>query len=112
MSIKGVWKVEMLGPYGWEYLSTAFFLNGRYFAAGADHHSIGSYTLSDGILKVNMCLTQHGKLRTVFGSKKTQVDICVEGKIKKPGKISAIAHPCENTKFSVKTRLSRLDNMD
>jgi hypothetical protein len=102
----------MLGPYGWEQLSTAFLQNGRYLGAGADHHSIGSYTSSDGIVKVKLRLTQHDQTRTVFGSKKKQVDIHIEGKIKKSGKVTAIAHPPGDSKFNIKMRLTRLGELD
>ena len=40
MNIEGAWKVEMLGPYGWEKVSTAFLQGGRYLAAGADFGAI------------------------------------------------------------------------
>ena len=43
MSVEGVWKIEMLGPYGWEAVSTAFVENGRYLGASQDHYTIGHY---------------------------------------------------------------------
>ena len=63
MNIEGAWKVEMLGPYGWEKVSTAFLQGGRYLAAGADHHSVGSYEDADDTLKVNVRVMQHGESR-------------------------------------------------
>ena len=110
MSVEGVWKVEMLGPYGWETISTAFLKDGRYLAAGADHYTSGSYKEKDDTFKVKALLTQHGKARTIFGGKKKHVDLCVEGRIKKSGKISAVAHPCDDAKFTVRLRLIQLDH--
>lgn len=43
MSVNGIWKVEMLGPYGWESVSTAFLEDGKYRAASEDHYTVGNY---------------------------------------------------------------------
>ena len=43
MSVEGVWKVEVMGPHGWERIATALLKDGRYFGASADHYSTGSY---------------------------------------------------------------------
>ena len=69
MSVEGVWKVEMRGPHGWDPIATAFLSKGRYLAASADHYTIGSYKDGGGALKIKARTTQHGKVRTLFGSK-------------------------------------------
>ena len=45
MSMNGIWKVEMLGPYGWESMSTAFLEDGRYLSSSQDHYAVGKYKL-------------------------------------------------------------------
>jgi len=112
MSVEGVWKVEILGPDGWEQLATAFLWKGRYHAASADHYSIGSYKEGGGTLKVEARITQHGKVRTAFGSKKEQVDIQIKGRIKKKAdKIVGTARPSGGGKFNVQICLTRLGGL-
>ena len=43
VSCKGVWTVDMKGPYGWEHIAMAFMKNGEYLGAGPNHYSVGSY---------------------------------------------------------------------
>ena len=45
--INGIYKVEMLGPYGWERFSTAFIEDGQYRGASAEHFSLGTYRVED-----------------------------------------------------------------
>lgn len=112
MSVEGVWTVEMLAPYGWEQVATAFLWNGRYLAASADHYSIGSYKEGDGTIEIEALTTQHGKIRTLFGSKKEHVDILMEGRIKKVDKIVGTARPSGGGKFDVNVRLTRLGGLN
>ena len=37
MSLNGIWKIEMLGPDGWESVSAAFLEDGNYRAASENH---------------------------------------------------------------------------
>lgn len=112
MSVEGVWTVEMLSPYGWEQVATAFLQNGRYLGASADHYSIGSYMEDGETLKVEARITQHGKMRTVFGSKKKHVDSNIEGKIEKTDKIVGTASSSGGKNFDVRVRLTRLGGLD
>ena len=112
MSFEGVWQVEMLGPYGWEKIATAFLLNGQYLAAGADHHSVGSYEEDGEAIKAKIKVSQHDKTRTLFGESKKQVDIRIEGKLKKTGKIVGSGYPADDRSFEVKVRLTRLQKLD
>jgi len=112
MKIEGAWKVEMLGPYGWEYISTAFMQGGRYLGGGVDHHSIGSYSETDGTLKVRARVTQHGTLRTVFGETKKKMDLRMEGVFDKDDTILGKAYPSGKKKLDVKFRLTRLGDID
>ena len=94
MSVEGVWKVEMLGPYGWDQIATAFLLNGRYLAASADHYSIGSYKEAAETLNVKARTTQHGKIRTLFGGKEEHLDPNMEARIEDADQIVGEAkHP-------------------
>jgi len=111
MSVEGVWKVEMLGPDGWEQLATAFLWKGRYHAASADHYSIGSYKEGGGILKVEARITQHGKVRTAFGSKQEHVDVLIEARIKEADKIVGTARPSGGGEFDVEMCLTRLGGL-
>ena len=112
MSVEGVWKLEMMGAYGWENVSTAFLKDGRYLAASADHFSIGSYKVADEAFTADLKVKQHGKVRTVFGQKKKRMSIRMEAKIKKEDKIVGKAYASDSKKFDVKMRLIRLGNLD
>lgn len=112
MNIEGVWKVEAMGPYGWEKVATAFLRGGRYLAASTDHYSTGSYEAGDGVFSANLQINQYGKVRAVFGSKKRHMNTRLEGKIKKEDKIVCKSHSVESKKFEVKMRLTRLGDLD
>ena len=112
MSIEGVWRVEMLGPYGWEKVAIAFMQNGQYLAASADHHTVGRYEEDGEKIELKTQITQHGKTRTIFGETKKKVEMRIEGKQKKSGKIVGLAHPADNRDFEVKVRLTRLEKLD
>lgn len=112
MSVEGVWKVEMLGPYGWDQIATAFLLNGRYLAASADHYSIGSYKEAAGTLKVKARITQHGKIRTLFGGKKKHLDLKMEGRIEDADQIVGAAKHPGGENCPLNFRLTRLGEAD
>lgn len=112
MSVEGVWKVEMLGPYGWEIISTAILREGHFFAASAEHHSLGSYETDGADLVVKARVTQDGKVQTIFGETKKHVDMRIEAKQKKSGKIVGFAHPADNQDFDIKMRMTRLQKLD
>ena len=78
-SCKGVWSVEMKGPYGWEHISIAFMKNGEYLGAGPNHYAVGTYKVSGNTLDVSATVTQCGKLRTLFG-KKSMEDLRITSK--------------------------------
>lgn len=111
MSVEGVWKVEILGPDGWERLATAFLWKGRYHAASADHYSIGSYKEGGGTLKVEARITQHGKARTAFGSKQEHFDVLIEARIKEADKIVGTARLSGGGEFDVEMCLTRLGGL-
>lgn len=61
MSVDGIWKVEILGPYGWEAVSTAFLENGRYLSASQDHYTLGRYEVSENNIRVVAVMHPHGQ---------------------------------------------------
>ena len=111
MSVEGVWKVEIKGPYGWEKLGTAFLENGRYRAASTSHYSNGSYQVEGDTFTADIEVTQYGKVRAAYGSKKRQMSHHIDGKIKKEDKIVGHANPSTGKKFDVKVRLTRVGNL-
>ena len=109
MSVDGVWRVEMLGPNGWERIATAFLRDGRYLAASADHYSIGNYMDDGETLKVESRTTQHGDIHTVFGSKKEHLDLKMEGRIEGVDRIVVTVKPPEGGVPDLQIFLTRLD---
>ena len=82
MSVDGVWKVEMLGPYGWEAVSTAFMEDGRYLSASQDHYSVGRYQIDGERINVTLVNHPHRSDRTMFGAPGAQAELTFEGEIK------------------------------
>ena len=112
MSFEGVWKVEMLGPYGWEKMSTAIVRDGQYFAASTEHHSVGDYEEDGEKITVRARITQDGKMRTVFGETKKRLEMRIDAEHNKSGKVVGFAYPADNKNFKVKVRLTRLEKLD
>ena len=112
MNVEGIWKVEAMGPYGWEKVATAFLRGGRYLAASTDHYATGGYEAGDDVFSADLQINQYGKVRAVFGSKKRHIHTRFEGKIKKEDKIVGKSHSIGNKKFEVKMRLTRLGDLD
>jgi hypothetical protein len=68
-TIDGIYKVEMLGPYGWERFSTAFMKNGEFRSASSEHFTAGNYAFADGDFEMEGNLTQYVDYRPLFGRK-------------------------------------------
>ena len=81
MSLNGIWKVEMLGPNGWESTSTAFLEDGKFRGASGNHYTIGNYEISGNRIGISVAGVQYGKARTVFGKKKEKMNVKFEGEI-------------------------------
>ena len=112
MSFEGVWQIEILGPYGWQKIGTAFMRNGRYLAAGGDHHAVGSYKEDGDKISVDVDVTQYGKARTVFGETKKHIEVRIEGKLEKSGEITGKLHPPKNRDYDLKLRMTRVEELD
>lgn len=112
MSFEGVWRVEILGAYGWQTIGTAFLLEGQYLAAGADHHTVGSFKEDGDRIDVDLNVTQHGKTQTIFGETKKHINARIEGKLKEPGEITGTLHPPTNRDYDLKLRMTRIEGLD
>lgn len=110
MSVDGIWKVEMLGPYGWESISTAFLEGGRYLASSQDHYAIGSYEVNGKQIKVQVVNYSHGEVRTMFGARNPQVELSFDGKINDDQIIGQAED--QQSKYSITFRATRLGNLD
>ena len=83
MSVNGIWKIEMLGPYGWQTIATSFLEDGDYKGASRDHYTVGNYEISGSRIEISAFTMQHGEARTVFGEKKKELNLKLEGEIEK-----------------------------
>ena len=111
MSVDGIWKIEMLGPYGWEAVSTAFLEDGRYLAASQDHYATGSYELDGNQIQVTAATHTHGQARTMFGDNAPQVELSFSGELNDSGdQISGQAED-KQAKYSVSFRATRLADL-
>ena len=69
ISVEGIWKVELGGPYGWDVLSTAFLEGGKYRAASKEHFTIGTYEVDGDDIRIRAKVVQHGGNRSLFGTR-------------------------------------------
>ena len=112
MSCKGIWSVEMKGPYGWERLATAFMKDGEYLGASANHYSVGSYKEEGDNLEMSMDVTQYANARTLFGEKHTgKLQVTYQCEVKK-NKIIGIGKAKGIKKFELHIRLTKLDDLE
>ncbi|UCH40405.1 MAG: hypothetical protein JSU67_01490 [Gammaproteobacteria bacterium] len=81
MNVNGIWKIEMLGPYGWESTATAFLEDGKYKAGSRNHYAVGGYQISGNHLEVSAKYVTHGNARTMFGKKASKMDLEFKGDI-------------------------------
>jgi hypothetical protein len=110
MSVNGIWKVEMLGPYGWESMSTAFMEDGRYQASSQDHYAVGRYELTGNQIQVTAASHSHGEVRTMFGVREPQMQLSFEGTVN-GDQISGQAED-KKEKYSITFRATRLADLD
>ena len=109
MGNNGIWRVELLGQYGWEAIATAFLEDGRYRAGSENHYTIGSYKVSGNRIEISATTEQYGKVRTVFGEKDRELDLVLEGEIKGDEIIVQAMNDKGASKISLKyTRLADL----
>ena len=67
--IDGVYKVEILGPYGWEEFSTAFMDAGQFRSASEKHFTSGTYQTKGDSFRMLGKMTQLNRHVTLFGEK-------------------------------------------
>ncbi len=109
MSVNGIWNVEMLGPYGWEAVATAFLEDGVYRSASENHYSVGTYKVTGNQLRMSSDVVQHGRARTVFGRKEKNMKLSFEGKIK--GDVIKGQTRDGKKKYQITSRLTRLADL-
>jgi len=109
MSVDGIWKIEMLGPYGLESVATAFLEDGKYKSASQDNYTIGSYEISENKIKVAAQNISHGQTRTLFGDKRQEMNLNFEGEVN-GDQITGQARD-DQTKYFVTFRATRLADL-
>jgi len=110
MSCEGVWRVEMLGAYGWENVGTAYMRNGEYFEASANYYSVGRYKVDGDNLEISDVLTQYGQVRTIFGgNSREKTPITSKCKIKE-NEITGRTNMEGIEELDIRIRLIRLES--
>ena len=109
MDVNGIWKVEMLGPYGWEPVSTAFLQDGDYKAGSQDHYAVGRYELDEDRIQITATSHVHGQVRTLFGDKRTEIDLQFEGRVD-GDRISGQARD-EKSSYTITFRADRIGDI-
>jgi hypothetical protein len=109
MSVDGIWKVEMLGPYGWEAVSTAFLEDGRYLSASQDHYTVGTYKIDGKQIKVTVANHPHRADRAMFGAPGAQSGLIFDGEFD-GDQISGQAED-KQPEYSITFRATRLADL-
>ena len=81
MNVNGIWVIELLAPFGWEPMATAFLEDGRYRAASAEHYSLGSYEVDGETVTVDSTTHVHKSGRIMFGRQDDEYRIRFEGRL-------------------------------
>lgn len=80
MSLDGVWKIEILGVYGWEAWATAFLNNGRYWAGSGDHYATGGYEQAGESFTLSTTMVVYDPQRAMFGRQGSEYQVRFEGR--------------------------------
>ena len=106
--VEGVYRVELLGPYGWESFSTAFVNDGRYRSASADHFTDGVYRVEGERFNMVGNLTKYAEHNSLFGEKSIKgMPIEFKGTICN-GVIDGEASALDGSKYSHRFRFNKL----
>ena len=107
-SIDGIYRVKMLGPYGWEHFSTAFIHDGEFRSASSEHFTSGTYEVEDGGFHMEGNLTQYVDYRPLFGRNNvTGLAVEFHGRIE-DGVIDGEARVPDGSRQSLRFRLDRM----
>ena len=107
-TIEGVYRVEMLGPYGWESFATAFIHDGEFRSASAEHFTSGTYAVDEEDFEMEGSLTQYVENRPLFGRTDLKgLEIRFQGTIR-DNMIDGEARVVEDSRGSLRFRLARL----
>ncbi len=80
MSLDGIWKIEMLGLYGWEIWATAFLDDGQYLAGSAEAYATGSYELQGDSVTLSTEMAVYDPRRAMFGKRGSEYQVLFEGR--------------------------------
>ena len=110
MSVNGIWKVEMLGPYGWEGISTAFLHDGQYWGGSAEYYTVGSYMINGHKVTAETTMVIHGKSRAFLGKLARHYKLHFEGEVTNEKKVEGTATDDEG-EFLVRFRATKLTDL-
>ena len=106
--IDGIYRVDLLGPYGWERFSTAFIQDGEFRSASAEHFTAGRYKIDKTGFRMEGNLTQYVENRPLFGRKNVRgLPIKFVGRIDH-GVIDGEARVTDGSRNSLRFRMNRM----
>ena len=107
-NIDGIYRVDLLGPYGWERFSTAFINNGKFRSASAEHFTTGNCKVENGGFRMQGSLTQYVDDRPLFGQTEIKgLPIEFIGRVD-DGVIDGEARASDGSRYSLRFRLNRM----
>ncbi len=110
MSIEGVWTGEFYGPYGWQNSGVYVLQNGFIVGGNDRHYSSGRYSISGDTYKAEVNVQYYGLPRAIFGEKREQFKIEVEGKLDGGTIVAEIVRP-GRPQFALDYRMTRREDL-
>lgn len=96
----------MLGPYGWEAVSTAFLQDGRYWSGGANQYAVGSYTQDGDKVISEATVAVHGEMKPFLGRNASRYHLRFDGELE--GNIITGSATDGDGEFLVRHRATKL----
>lgn len=109
MTVDGIWRVEMWGPYGWKAVSTAFLEQGAYRAGSDRHFALGRYAETDGRLQEEVTVSNSRDDAAFFGKNEPVFPVNLSGQVNGPT-VTGEASDLE-LKYSIPIRMVKVGEL-
>lgn len=105
-TIEGIWTLEFYGTFGWETTGILVLENGRCLGGGNNHYAVGTYSVSEQKVRIDLNLNYFGTVRTLFGAKDQHFSVLFEGE-RKGGEISGTVRRPDKKVIALQFRLKK-----
>lgn len=110
MSIEGLWKTEICGPFGWETVGVLVLNDGVAAGGNNNHCSLGVYKERDESVQIELAVDFYGTPRSISGVRERNIEVSISGK-RESDLIEAQAHREGDVKHIVECRLRKRSDL-